>query len=175
MNDNSGIRQRKPLALGPGRQQDRLHRGRLADADGLDVRFDELHGVVDGQPCSNRAARAVDIELDVLVGVLGLEEEHLGDRQVRYLIVNRRADEDDAVLEQARKDVVGALAPVGLLDHHRNQLILCIKRMSHKEIKLMVCRGMREKGVLPASSYESPVIVAWARTKSTDFSRRKPA
>ena len=31
------------------------------------------------------------------------------------------AEEDDVVLEQARVDVVGALAPVRLLDHHRNQ------------------------------------------------------
>ena len=32
VDDNPGIRQRKPLALGPGRQQDRRHRRRLADA-----------------------------------------------------------------------------------------------------------------------------------------------
>ena len=35
------------------------------------------------------------------------------------VVVDRRADEDDAVLEQPREDVVRALAPVGLLDHHR--------------------------------------------------------
>ncbi len=32
------------------------------------------------------------------------------------------AEEDDPVLEQARVDVVGALAPAGLLDHHRDQV-----------------------------------------------------
>ncbi len=38
------------------------------------------------------------------------------------VVVDRRADEDDAVLQQARKDVVGAFAAVGLLDHHRDEL-----------------------------------------------------
>src|SRR3546814_18755702 len=34
-----------------------------------------------------------------------------------------RSQEDDALLQQARIDVVGALAPAGLLDHHGNQRV----------------------------------------------------
>ena len=33
-------------------------------------------------------------------------------------------DEDDALLEQPRKDVVGALAAVGLLDHHGDEVFM---------------------------------------------------
>src|SRR5258707_12654574 len=33
-------------------------------------------------------------------------------------ILDRTGDEDDALLQQTREDVVGALAPAGLLDHH---------------------------------------------------------
>jgi hypothetical protein len=33
------------------------------------------------------------------------------------VVVDRRADEDDSILQQARVDVVDALAATGLLDH----------------------------------------------------------
>ena len=49
-------------------------------------------------------------------GILGLEEEELGDDQVGDVVVDRRPEEDDAVLEEAGVDVVGALAATGLLD-----------------------------------------------------------
>src|SRR5207247_5469796 len=57
---------------------------------------------------------------DVLVRVVGLEMEQLGDRQVGDLVVDRGAEEDDPLVEEARVDVEGALAVHGLLDHHRN-------------------------------------------------------
>ena len=50
-----------------------------------DVRLDELHRVVDREPGVDRAARRVDVERDVLVRVLRLEVEQLGDDQVRDL------------------------------------------------------------------------------------------
>jgi hypothetical protein len=47
--------------------------------------------------------------------------EQFGDGQVRDLIVDRRAEEDDPLVEETRVDVEGALTVRGLLDHHRNQ------------------------------------------------------
>jgi len=58
----------------------------------------------------------VDVEVDVLVGVLGLEEEQLGDDDVRHVVVDLRPQHHDPVLEQAAVDVVHPLAPMGLLD-----------------------------------------------------------
>jgi len=69
----------------------------------------------------DRAARRVDVEVDVLVRVLGLEEQHLRDDQVGGRVVDRPDDEDDAFLEQARVDVVRAFAASALLDHHRDE------------------------------------------------------
>jgi len=43
------------------------------------------------------------------------------DDEVRDLVVDRRAEKDDALGEQARVDVEGTLAARGLLDHHRDQ------------------------------------------------------
>src|SRR4029450_362414 len=67
------------------------------------------------------AARRVDVDRDVLVRVLRLQVEELRDDEIRDLIVDRRSEEDDALVEQARVDVERALAARGLLDHHRNQ------------------------------------------------------
>jgi hypothetical protein len=47
--------------------------------------------------------------------------EELGDDQVRDLVVDRRAEKDDALVQEARVDVERALAARGLFDHHRNQ------------------------------------------------------
>ena len=63
----------------------------------------------------------VDVDRDVLVRVLGLQVEELGDDEVRDLVVDRRAEEDDPLVEQTRVDVERALAARRLLDHHRNQ------------------------------------------------------
>ena len=52
----------------------------------------------------------VDVEVDRLLGVLGLEEQQLGHDQVGDLVVDRRAQEDDPLAEQPRVDVVGTLA-----------------------------------------------------------------
>jgi hypothetical protein len=41
-----------------------------------------------------------------LSGSSASEEQHLRDHEVGNLVVDRRADEDDAVFEQPRKDVV---------------------------------------------------------------------
>src|SRR6516164_5177716 len=48
------------------------------------------------------------------------------------VVVDRAGNEDDALLQKPRIDVVGALATIGLLDHHRNELVLVgIARISH--------------------------------------------
>ena len=62
-------------------QQEGAHGCRHADADGGHVAFDELHGVIDSHAGRDGAAGAVDIERDILVGILRLQEEHLCDHQ----------------------------------------------------------------------------------------------
>jgi hypothetical protein len=64
----------------------------------------------------------VDVQADVLLGVLGLEEQHLGDDHVGHVVVDRADQEDHPLLQQARVDVVGALAAAGLFDHHRHEV-----------------------------------------------------
>ena len=92
----------------------------MSETDRGDVRLDVLHRVVDREQPGDVATRRVDVDVDVLIGVLVLEEQELRVHQVGNVVVDVGAQEDDAVLEQARVDVVGTLASVRLLDDHRD-------------------------------------------------------
>ena len=81
MDHDLAVGQGKALALRTCRQQEGAHGCRHADADGGHVAFDELHGVIDSHAGRDGAAGAVDIERDILVGILRLQEEHLCDHQ----------------------------------------------------------------------------------------------
>ena len=115
------VRQGIALARGAGRQQHGRHRGRHADADGAHRSAQVLHRVVDGEAGVDHATGRVDVEADVLLGVLGLEEQQLGDDQVREVILDRIAQEDDPLPEQARVDVIRAFTTAGGLDDHRDE------------------------------------------------------
>src|SRR5215468_578913 len=121
MDHDACVGQGEALPLGAGAQQQRAHGGGLAHADGGDGRLHVLHGVIDGHARRHRPAGRVDVERDVLVRVLGLEEEHLGDDEVGDLVLDVRREEDDPLLEQTGKDVEGPLAAGRLLHHHWNQ------------------------------------------------------
>ena len=57
----------------------------------------------------------------------------------------RPGDEDDALLQQARIDVVGALAAVGLLDHHRDE-DSCRCRRDRASVQTCLVRMNRATG-----------------------------
>jgi hypothetical protein len=59
--------------------------------------------------------------MDVLVGVIGLEEQQLRDHDVRDVVVDPAPQEDDSVAQQPRIDVERALTALILFDHHRDQ------------------------------------------------------
>ena len=158
-----GIGQRKPHVLVPGGEQQRAHRGGLAGAQRRHRRADELHGVVDRKSRCNNPARRVDIHGDFLFGVLRLQEQQLGHDQRRHAVLHRAGDEDDALLEEARIDVVGPLAPVGLLDHHGNEVVhVGVYRVSH--VSDLFRRG-RTGGT-------SPPCAAYMRRSPANKSRR---
>ena len=93
----------------------------MPDADRADRRAQVLHRVVDGEAGRDLAAGRVDVQADVLLRVLRLEEEELGDDQVGEVVLDRVAQEDDPLAQQARVDVVGALPPAGGLDDHGDE------------------------------------------------------
>ena len=117
VNHDLRVGQGQTLALGAGGQQERTHAGSHAHADGGHVALDILHGVIDGHAVGDGAAGAVDIQLDLLVGVLSLQIQQLGDHQAGGGCVHLFPQEDDAVVEQTGKDIIGPLPPVGLLHY----------------------------------------------------------
>ena len=60
--------------------------------------------------------------MDVLLGVLALEEQELGDHEISVQVVDLSVDEDDPVLEETGVYVVGSLSAAGLLDDHGDKI-----------------------------------------------------
>ena len=108
------------LPLVSGQQQKRSHARRLADTVRHHFVLDELHGVVDRQTGRNGAARRIDVKRNVFFRILALQKKHLGDDEIGHLVVNRSTKKDNVVAKQTGVNVVGALAPARLLNHHRN-------------------------------------------------------
>jgi len=65
-----------------------------------------------------------DIQMDVLLRVGHLQEQKLGDEDVRDVVVHRRADKNNPVNEQPRINIPTPFAAPGLLHDDRNVIIL---------------------------------------------------
>src|SRR6266536_2705991 len=121
MDHDVGIRQRKTFAFRACAKEHSRHTRSHPKAVSRHVASEKLHRIIYRESCSHRAARRIDVDVDVLLGVFHLQKEKLSDDEIRNVIVHRRSDEDDTILEQPRIDIVAALAAASLLHHHRNQ------------------------------------------------------
>ena len=121
VDEDARVGQRGALAVGTAGEDQRAARHRDPEAGRGDVGADEAHRVVNRERGAQRAAGGVDVDVDVLLGVVGLEMHELGDDEVGELVVDRLGDEDDPLAQQPGVDVEGPLAAGSLLDDHRNQ------------------------------------------------------
>src|SRR5262249_41208639 len=119
MDHHARMRERIALALLSGAEQDSRHARRLPEAQRAHRTAHVLHGVVEGGARRHDPARRVDVELDVLVRILALQKQELGDDDVGDVVVDGAAEEHDAVLQQAAEDVPRTLAAMGRLDDVR--------------------------------------------------------
>ena len=109
-----------------------------------------MHRVVDGQAGAHDATGAADVQVDVPVGVLPLQEEELGDDDVGHLVVDRRVEKNNSLLEQKRIYVKSPLTPgAGLDDHGDNAL---------RDEQSIVVRGVWHCVSLLFSVRDSPAI-----------------
>lgn len=120
MDHDAGVGQGAALAGGTRSEEEGAHGGGLADAEGADGGADVLHGVVDGEAGGDDAAGGIDVHVDGLGGVLGFEEEELGNDDGGGVVGDGAVDADYPLLEEAGEDVVGALAAGGVFDYHGN-------------------------------------------------------
>ena len=110
MDVEAGVGQRCALARLARHQEKRSHGSGGPDAKGADGRLDELHRVIHRKAARHDAAVGVDIKVDRLLRVLGLQEEQLRADQRRHLVVDLAAEKDDPLPKQAGVDVERALA-----------------------------------------------------------------
>ena len=120
MDHHAGVRQRVPFSLGAGRQEERAHARGLSQTVSRHIALHEAHRIVDREARGHGAAGRVDINIDVLAGIFHVEEEDLGNDQVRDHIIDRRSDKNNTILKKAGVNVVGALPFSGCFDDHRD-------------------------------------------------------
>jgi len=89
----------KRFFLRAGGQQQRGEWKRLADANGHDGGTHKLHRVINGHSCRDRTTWRIDIQRNVFLRVFRFQKQQLGGHQIRDVVVDRRPDEDDVVLE----------------------------------------------------------------------------
>jgi hypothetical protein len=123
MDEDAGGGEGEALSLRAAGEDEGGHGSGLADAIGLDVGLDALDRIVEGEAGRHGTAGRVDVDRDVLLGILRLEEEELGYGEVGRQVVDLAVDEDDPVLEEAGVDVVGPLADARLLDDDGHQVM----------------------------------------------------
>lgn len=142
MDHDARVRQRVAHSGSAGRQQQTGHAAGLADAPGRYRRQDVLHGVVNAEAGGHHAARAVDVHVHRLLGALRLQKQQLGDDQGGHLVRDRAHHADDALLQQPRVDVVGALAAARLLHHDRNQIGVWRRRVQPSPLPDSCCHDL---------------------------------
>src|SRR5215469_4360730 len=98
--------QRVALAGRAGGEQELPHRRGHAHREGGDSVGHELHHVVDREAGVHRAARGVDVQVDVAVGVLGGQQQDLGADPVGDFVIHLLSQEDDAVPQQPLEQLV---------------------------------------------------------------------
>ena len=133
MDVEAGVRQRRALAGLPGHQEKRAHGPGGPDAKGADGRLDELHRVVHRKPAGHDPAIGIDVEVDRLLRVVGLEEQQLRTYQRRRLVVDLAGQKDDA-LPSRREKMSKERSP--RLDCSRTSDELIVSRMTRIPFRL---------------------------------------
>lgn len=112
-----GVGEAVAFALGAGGEGEGPAGHGLAQAVGCDVAVDVSHGVDDGECVVDGPAGGVDVEVDVLAGLLVGEVEESHDDAHGGAGVDFADEEDDAVFEQELVDghLAGALERAGEL------------------------------------------------------------
>ena len=95
-----GVGQRITLAGRAGSQQECAHARRHAEADGGHVALDILHGVEDRKARGNGSAGGINVEGDILFGVLPFQKQKLRHHKAGGHVVDLLAEHNDTVVEE---------------------------------------------------------------------------
>jgi hypothetical protein len=70
----------------------------MSHADCRDIRFDILHGVIDSQSRGRYTTWGIEVQVNVLIRVLGLQKEHLRYDDIGHVILDLLSHKDDPIL-----------------------------------------------------------------------------
>jgi hypothetical protein len=121
MDHNLGVGQSKPFALRTAGKKKCAHRSRHTDTNSAYVALDVVHRIVNGETCRNGSAGAVDVEINILVGILSFKEKKLSYDERCGSIVDLVSKEDDSVVEKSGINVVGTFSSGSLFNNVRNE------------------------------------------------------
>mmetsp|Transcript_29667 Transcript_29667/g.88003 ORF Transcript_29667/g.88003 Transcript_29667/m.88003 type:complete len:218 (-) Transcript_29667:95-748(-) len=126
MDHDAGVGEGLALSGSSGAEEEGSHRRGHPEAHGRHVAGDVLHGVVDGHAGAHGSSGAVDVQGNVLLGIVVGEVQELGHQDVGDLVVDSLTQQDDPVLQQAGDDVHLTLVGVdhGHADGSRGRLIV---------------------------------------------------
>ena len=91
------IGESEPLSFGAAGKQECAHAGCHSDTGGAYVAFDIIHRIVDRHTGCNGAAGAVDVQIDILIGVFRLQEQKLCHHKAGGHVIDLFSQEDDPV------------------------------------------------------------------------------
>ena len=120
MNHNTGIRQRKTFAGSTRRQKYGSHGSCHTHADGRNIRFNVLHGVINSHACTYTATGAIDVQMDIFVRIFRFQKEQLSNDNIRHVVIDGSGHKNYSVFEQTRVNVIGTFSAAGLFNDDRN-------------------------------------------------------
>ena len=119
MDHDFRIREGHSLAFRAACQQKGSHACRHTDTDRRDIAFDKFHRIINCHTGRNRAAGAVDIQMDILVRVFRFQEKKLSHNEARRYIVYFLTQENNSFFEQSGINVIGTFSAACLFDYIR--------------------------------------------------------
>ncbi len=105
VNHDPGVGESEAFALGSGSEEEGSHGGGQPDADRHHFRLDVLHRVEDGEASGDGTTGGVNVQVDRLARIFGIQIEHDRDDLVRDTVVDAATEEDDSLPVQAIVDV----------------------------------------------------------------------
>ncbi len=115
------------------------HTGGHADAGCGHIAAEESHGVDDSKSRRDAAAGGVDVELDIGFGIVVGEKKELRDDRVGGFIGDGAAEDDNAVLEEAGVDVVGAFSSAAFFNDDGDELV-----DAHSCVRLLIAGPLND-------------------------------
>ena len=96
MNHDPGVPKAAALSFGTSTKKKGTHACCKANAHGVHIRLDVLHGVENAETVVDRTPWRVDVQINILLRIFRFKEKHLGNDSVGRIVGDRFTQEDDA-------------------------------------------------------------------------------